>query len=56
MTSRVLRGLQVAKDLLRREIAVGERTLEEEAEIHATIKWIAHQEKIDDNRRKPRKP
>lgn len=48
------RGLQHAKDLLRRELAVGEQSEGADADMMAAIKWIAHQEKIDDNRRKPR--
>lgn len=57
MSPAVRRGLQLAKDLLRRELYVakgGEMSEREEKDLHATIKWIAHQEAIDDKRRKPR--
>lgn len=62
MSPKVKRGLQVAKDLLRKHLQ--ERSIHFSAssgvavlrsDIDDTIQWIAHQEKLDENRRRPRK-
>jgi len=53
----VKRGLQVAKDLLRQkclDMPFGSR-FPSRFDIDEAIRWIAHQEAIDEKRRKPRK-
>lgn len=53
MSPSVKRGLQVAKELLRHEIACGNREwIASDADILDAVKWIAHQEAIDAKRRR----
>lgn len=54
MTPSVKRGLQIAKYLLRQR-AAADRISADFDDALAAVKWIAHQEAVDEKRRQRRK-
>lgn len=54
MTDSERRGLELAKDILRREARQAADLTQRFEDLIAAVKWIAHQQAIDERRRKPR--
>lgn len=61
MTPTERKGLQRVKNLVREYLLDRGKQhsiegIESTEQLNAALRWIAHQEKIDDQRRRPRKP